>query len=98
MTTKRKTIEADTQPVERTSFSNRVTVEFEDKGQDVLYMTLEQTTSGRGKVVEAGPFQNEVYAGMQVDLHSVEVGRKLIMFYQGAPNEFRYEITKVLEV
>lgn len=46
---------------------------FEDNGQDFLYWIIDD----QGRVVSAGPFQNELWKDSVVDLNSLEPGEPL---------------------
>lgn len=79
----------------REVLSNRIKVTFEDEGQELKYVVVEQTTSGRGKIIETPLIDNDQYKEVAVDLDSIVVGAKLISFYQGNPVEVRFAIASV---
>ena len=66
---------------------------FEDNGQDFLYWIIDD----QGRVVSAGPFQNEIWRDNVVDLDSLEPGEPLFLTskHNGEYMELIHKVEKV---
>lgn len=71
-------------------------IELEDKGQDLLYFKTDET----GKILEAGPYHNELYKGGYIPLESQKEG-ELCMMHNPPHINFgflKYKVESIKEI